>query len=188
MAGRVRWHGGSSFGAHGGAAGAGLPALAATDLAPATTEAGAARATIDVALSRGLRRSFGVAPGGRRVHVRSVSIAVGPVSDARPPAVSAQALVETFGLSRAVDGIDLSLAPGRIYVLLGPNGSGKTALIRLLIGLARPTSGEARILGTAMPSRAALARIGYMPQGEAFWPVDRLPDVLQAIAHVLPVT
>jgi ABC-2 type transport system ATP-binding protein len=70
----------------------------------------------------------------------------------------------------AVDGMDFALEPGRIYGLLGPNGSGKTTLIRLLTGLAHPTTGEARILGTRMPSRKALGSIGYMPQAEAIYP------------------
>ena len=56
--------------------------------------------------------------------------------------VEARGLVKRFGTLAAVDGIDLSLAPGRIYGLLGPNGSGKTTLIRLLAGLATPTAGE----------------------------------------------
>jgi ABC-2 type transport system ATP-binding protein len=86
------------------------------------------------------------------------------------PAVEAIGLQKRFGEIRAVDGIDLALAPGRIYGLLGPNGSGKTTLIRLLIGLAHATGGEARILGTKMPSRQMLARIGYMPQAEAIYP------------------
>ncbi len=86
------------------------------------------------------------------------------------PAVEAIGLRKRFGEILAVDGIDLALAPGRIYGLLGPNGSGKTTLIRLLTGLARATGGEARILGTKMPSRQALARIGYMPQAEAIYP------------------
>ena len=86
------------------------------------------------------------------------------------PAVEAVGLRKTFGRLNAVDGIDLRLEPGRIYGLLGPNGSGKTTLIRLLTGLARATSGEARILGTSMPSRTTLARIGYMPQAEALYP------------------
>ena len=85
-------------------------------------------------------------------------------------AVEAQALRKTFGSLAAVDGIDLALSPGHIYGLLGPNGSGKTTLIRLLTGLARATSGSAEILGTPMPSRSALARIGYMPQSEAIYP------------------
>lgn len=85
-------------------------------------------------------------------------------------AVEAVGLHKRFGEIHAVDGIDLALAPGRIYGLLGPNGSGKTTLIRLLIGLADATSGEARILGTKMPSRSMLANIGYMPQAEAIYP------------------
>jgi ABC-2 type transport system ATP-binding protein len=87
-----------------------------------------------------------------------------------PPAVEAVGLKKRFGALHAVDGIDLALEPGRIYGLLGPNGSGKTTLIRLLTGLARATSGEARILGERMPSRKALASIGYMPQAEAIYP------------------
>ena len=85
-------------------------------------------------------------------------------------AVKAIDLRKAFGQIHAVDGIDLDLRPGRIYGLLGPNGSGKTTLIRLLAGLARATSGEARILGTRMPSRPMLGQIGYMPQAEALYP------------------
>jgi ABC-2 type transport system ATP-binding protein len=87
-----------------------------------------------------------------------------------PAAVEAVQLRKSFGPILAVNGIDLALTPGRIYGLLGPNGSGKTTLIRLLSGLARATKGEARILGMMMPSRDALARIGYMPQSEAIYP------------------
>jgi ABC-2 type transport system ATP-binding protein len=86
------------------------------------------------------------------------------------PAVEAVDLRKQFGKLTAVDGVNLSLAPGRIYGLLGPNGSGKTTLIRLLTGLAHPTGGSATVLGTRMPSRAALAGIGYMPQSEAIYP------------------
>ena len=87
-----------------------------------------------------------------------------------PAAVEARDLRKSFGPIRAVDGIDVSMAPGRIYGLLGPNGSGKTTLIRLLAGLAKASSGEARILGTTMPDRPTLGKIGYMPQGEALYP------------------
>ena len=100
--------------------------------------------------------------------------AAGPTRAPAPPvarpSVEAVALTKRFGTLQAVDGIDLALAPGRIYGLLGPNGSGKTTLIRLLTGLAHATSGEARILGERMPSRKALGLIGYMPQSEAIYP------------------
>jgi ABC-2 type transport system ATP-binding protein len=86
------------------------------------------------------------------------------------PAVEAIELRKSFGDIHAVDGIDLALAPGRIYGLLGPNGSGKTTLIRLLAGLAKPTGGQARVLGTTMPNRPRLGQIGYMPQSEALYP------------------
>jgi ABC-2 type transport system ATP-binding protein len=87
-----------------------------------------------------------------------------------PPVLEAIDLRKSFGPIHAVDGIDLALVPGRIYGLLGPNGSGKTTTIRMLAGLARPTSGEARVLGTKMPNRQMLGQIGYMPQAEALYP------------------
>jgi ABC-2 type transport system ATP-binding protein len=86
------------------------------------------------------------------------------------PAVEAIGLRKAFGKIHAVDGVNLALAPGRIYGLLGPNGSGKTTLIRLLTGLAHPTGGTATVLGTRMPSPEALGQIGYMPQSEAIYP------------------
>ena len=85
-------------------------------------------------------------------------------------AIEAVDLRKSFGPIHAVDGVDLELSPGRIYGLMGPNGSGKTTLIRLLMGLARPTSGRARVLGTPMPSRENLARIGYMTQADGIYP------------------
>lgn len=86
------------------------------------------------------------------------------------PVIEASGLRKVFGPLVAVDSVDLALEPGRIYGLLGPNGSGKTTLIRLLLGLARPTAGRARLLGIDMPSRPTLARVGYMPQGEGLYP------------------
>ena len=101
------------------------------------------------------------------------------------PAVEAVGLRKQFGRIHAVDGVDLALAPGRIYGLLGPNGSGKTTLIRMLAGLARATGGEARILGTKMPSRPTLARIGYMPQAEALYPELSVGENLGFFASLL---
>jgi ABC-2 type transport system ATP-binding protein len=86
------------------------------------------------------------------------------------PAIRAVGLAKRFGPIQAVDHVTFDLAPGRIYGLLGPNGSGKTTLIRLLTGLARPTAGHADVLGVRMPSRANLARIGYMTQSDGIYP------------------
>jgi ABC-2 type transport system ATP-binding protein len=84
-------------------------------------------------------------------------------------AIEARGLTKRFGEITAVDVLDLALPAGRIYGLLGPNGSGKTTLIRLLTGLAGPTSGEARVLGVRMPDRENLARIGYMTQADGIY-------------------
>jgi ABC-2 type transport system ATP-binding protein len=121
-------------------------------------------------------------PGGVAVRVDGMTLAV--AAQPQSAAVEAVGLRKHFGEIRAVDGIDLALAPGRIYGLLGPNGSGKTTLIRLLTGLARATSGEARILGTKMPSRRALGQIGYMPQAEAIYPELSVGENLDFFARL----
>ena len=100
------------------------------------------------------------------------------------PAVEATGLRKSFGPVVAVDGIDLVLAPGRIYGLLGPNGSGKTTFIRMLAGLARPTSGSARVLGVLVPDRSVLGRIGYMPQAEAIYPELSVGENLEFFARL----
>jgi ABC-2 type transport system ATP-binding protein len=89
------------------------------------------------------------------------------VSGSEP--IRADALTKRYGPITAVDHMDLALPAGRIYGLLGPNGAGKTTLIRLLTGLARPTSGLAYVLGDKMPSRRTLGRIGYMTQADGIY-------------------
>lgn len=103
-------------------------------------------------------------------------------------AVAANDLVKVFGTNRAVDGVSFELAPGRIYGLLGPNGSGKTTLIRLLVGLARATSGKAEILGTPMPSRETLGRIGYMTQSDGVYPALSVVENARFFAAAYGVT
>jgi ABC-2 type transport system ATP-binding protein len=62
-------------------------------------------------------------------------------------AIEAHGLVKTFGDTRAVDGLDLTVAAGTVYGVLGPNGAGKTTTIRMLATLLRPDAGTARVLG-----------------------------------------
>jgi ABC-2 type transport system ATP-binding protein len=62
-------------------------------------------------------------------------------------AIEATGMVKSFGETRAVDGVDLTVRRGSVYGVLGPNGAGKTTTIRMLATLLRPDAGEARVLG-----------------------------------------
>jgi len=88
-----------------------------------------------------------------------------------PPAVEAHELTKRFGEFTAVDRVSFEVQPGEILGYLGPNGSGKTTTIRLLLGLLRPTSGRASVLGfdTAREAEAVRARVGYMSQKFALY-------------------
>ncbi len=82
------------------------------------------------------------------------------------PAVRTEQLRKTFGSLVAVERLDLTIARGEVFGLLGPNGSGKTTTIRMLCGLMQPTSGRAEVAGidvTADPE-GVRRRIGYMSQ------------------------
>jgi ABC-2 type transport system ATP-binding protein len=82
------------------------------------------------------------------------------------PAAKVSALVKSFGATRALDGISATLPAGRILGLVGPDGAGKTTLIRLFAGLMAPTAGTVEVLGRTPQAEggAAQAETGYMPQ------------------------
>jgi ABC-type multidrug transport system, ATPase component len=84
-------------------------------------------------------------------------------------AASLRGLSKSYGTVRALDGLDLEVAAGEVLGLIGPSGSGKTSAARALVGLLKPDSGEARVFGYVMPSRAALSRVGYMAQSDALF-------------------
>ena len=97
--------------------------------------------------------------------------AAGPV--AVPLAVRTSGLTKRFRSGQvAVDGIDLAVPRGAVYGFLGPNGSGKTTTIRMLLGLVAPTSGQAWLLDHPMPQagRSVLPRVGVLVEGPAFQP------------------
>jgi ABC-2 type transport system ATP-binding protein len=88
------------------------------------------------------------------------------------------AVIATRGLTKryrggqlAVDGLDLTVPAGSVFGFLGPNGSGKTTTIRMLMGLIEPTSGTARVLGQPMPraARAVLPQVGALIEGPALY-------------------
>jgi ABC-2 type transport system ATP-binding protein len=75
-----------------------------------------------------------------------------------PLAIEASGLVKTFGVTRAVDGVDLAVRGGAVYGVLGPNGAGKTTTIRMLATLLRPDAGSARVLGHDIVEEADTVR------------------------------
>ena len=85
------------------------------------------------------------------------------------PVVVVEHLVKQFGKLRAVDDLNMTIHTGETFGLIGPNGSGKTTLIRMLVGLARPTSGTMRVLHERVPNRRVLAQLGYMTQLSALY-------------------
>src|ERR1700694_4021907 len=110
----------------------------------------------------------------------------------RPPAASllaADKVVETKGLSKrygtivtAVDNLDLNVYRGEVYGFLGPNGAGKTTTLRMLLGLIRPTSGSATVVGAAPGTPASLARVGAIVETPAFYPYLSGYDNLRLLA------
>jgi len=74
------------------------------------------------------------------------------------PAIEAQGLVKRYGKTRALNGLDLTVARGTVYGLLGPNGAGKTTAVRVLATLLRADGGRARVLGHDVATQAAAVR------------------------------
>ena len=87
-------------------------------------------------------------------------------------AVSTSGLTRRFGAQVAVDSLDLRVPRGSVYGFLGPNGSGKTTTIRMLLGLIAADAGTIELLGRPMPSdaRQVLPRVGALIEGPAFHP------------------
>jgi len=104
---------------------------------------------------------------------RGVRGAAPPGDNRAELAIASSALTKRFrGGQVAVDHVDLEVPRGAVYGFLGPNGSGKTTTIRMLLGLAFPTSGSAQLLGVPMPagSTRVLSRVGSLVEGPAFYP------------------
>nr|WP_245862884.1 ATP-binding cassette domain-containing protein [Georgenia soli] len=81
-------------------------------------------------------------------------------------------MTKRFGRQLAVDGVDLAVPRGSVFGFLGPNGSGKTTTIRVMLGLASATAGQVHLLGREMPrhGREVLPRVGALVEGPGFYP------------------
>ena len=96
--------------------------------------------------------------------------------------IQTQGLTKRYGTLIAVDRLTLGVRRGEVYGFLGPNGAGKTTTLRMLVGLVRPTSGSATILGARPGSPDCLARIGALIEAPGFYPFLSARDNLRVMA------
>jgi ABC-2 type transport system ATP-binding protein len=101
-------------------------------------------------------------------------------------AISVTGLVKNFGSTRALDGLDLEVASGEVHGFLGPNGSGKTTTIRVLLGLLRADAGVVRLLGGDpwADGSALRARLVYVPGDVTLWPGITGGEVIDLMAKL----
>src|SRR6266702_5153549 len=101
-------------------------------------------------------------------------------------AIEVAGLVKSFGRTRALDGLDLSVRTGEVHGFLGPNGAGKTTTIRILLGLLRADAGSARLLG-GDPWRDATSwhrRLAYVPGDVTLWPTLSGGEVIDLLGRL----
>ena len=95
-------------------------------------------------------------------------------------AIVARDISKSYGRTRAVDGLDFRVERGEVFALLGPNGSGKTTTIRMILDILRPDSGSISVLGQA-PGAGIARRIGYLPEERGLY---RNAPVLEVMAYL----
>ena len=96
--------------------------------------------------------------------------------------IQTEGLTKRYGPIVAVDGLDLCVRRGEVYGFLGPNGAGKTTTLRMLLGLVRPSSGRATVLGQVPGAPDGLARVGSMVEAPGFYPFLSGRDNLRVLA------
>jgi len=101
------------------------------------------------------------------------------------PAISARGLTKRYGSRRAVDALDLEIPAGAVAGFVGPNGSGKTTTMAMLLGLVQPTQGTGSVLGYALDEPASyLRRVGALIESPAFYPGLTGAENLRVLAAV----
>jgi ABC-2 type transport system ATP-binding protein len=102
-------------------------------------------------------------------------------------AIRTSGLTKHYGRTVALDALDLTVQPGEAFGFLGPNGAGKSTTIRLLLGMLRPTSGRAQILGDdSADVEQAHRHLAYVPADVVLWPFLTGAESLELLANVGP--
>lgn len=110
-----------------------------------------------------------------------------PVRDAAVTAGAAVRLTglrKSYGDVRAVDGIDLTIAPGEVVALLGPNGAGKSTTVDMILGLSKPDSGDVTVFGAAPAEAVQTGSIGAMLQGGALLEDATVAEMVAMVASL----
>lgn len=98
-------------------------------------------------------------------------------------ALETNGLTKTFGRRTVVDNVSFAVRPGEIFGFLGPNGSGKTTTIRMVLGIIRPDSGAVSVLGSR-PGLSVLKRVGYVPEEAGLPPKARVLDTIRYLGRL----
>jgi len=101
------------------------------------------------------------------------------------PAIHTVGLSKRFGSTVAVNSLSMTVERGEVFGFLGPNGAGKTTVVKLLLGLARPTGGEALVLGAPLGDRETRRQIGYLPELFRFQALLTAREVLRLHCRLL---
>lgn len=135
--------------------------------------------------------AYGLSPRGRAVtstQVSATSVDLAPAPDSPPASLDGLALAtvglcKRFGRIEAINDVSLAVTRGTTFGLLGPNASGKTTLLRLLVSLLKPSAGEIRILGQN-PHSEMQGMIGYMPQTTALYDILTVWENMRCFAGI----
>ena len=103
------------------------------------------------------------------------------------PAIWCSGLRRRYGRRQAVDDVSLEVRRGEVVGLLGPNGAGKSTVIKMLLGLVRPDTGEAMLLGRPAADPTARARVGYLPELFRYQPWLSAAEVLALHVRLLGI-
>lgn len=101
-------------------------------------------------------------------------------------AIETKGLTKFYGKSRGIVNLDLTVKEGELFGFIGPNGAGKSTTIRTLLGLIKPSGGNARIFGRDIISQkeSILSEVGYLPSEAVFYPSMRVKDVIKFSADL----